>query len=98
LKFEKVETFKESLFHYLIDKSIYAQTMLPEAVAIVIAPYDRTRRFGAFQLTEQGLRIVQQCQRRGFHHHNVPYGQELYTDALARFSKQRRLEVEDLRR
>lgn len=56
------------------------QTMLDEAVAIVMAPTDRTKRCGIFRLTTPGgLTLVQKCDRRGFHMHpETSTGQEVY--------------------
>lgn len=54
--------------------------MLDEAVAIVMAPTDRSKRIGIFRLTTPGgLGLVQRCTLRGFHTHPVPEtGQEIY--------------------
>ncbi|KAG2444596.1 hypothetical protein HXX76_001341 [Chlamydomonas incerta] len=56
------------------------QTMLDEAVAIVMAPSDRSKRCGIFRLsTPGGLTLVQKCPLRGFHTHPpTDTGQELY--------------------
>ena len=56
------------------------QTMLDEAVAIVMAPTDRAKRCGIFRLTTPGgLSLVQRCDRRGFHMHpETGTGQEVY--------------------
>ncbi|KAG2449124.1 hypothetical protein HYH02_005872 [Chlamydomonas schloesseri] len=56
------------------------QTMLDEAVAIVMAPSDRSKRCGIFRLsTPGGLSLVQKCPLRGFHTHPpTDTGQELY--------------------
>ena len=56
------------------------QTMLDEAVAVVCAPRDVGRRCGIFRLsTPGGLRLVQRCERRGFHPHpSTATGQPLY--------------------
>lgn len=56
------------------------QTMLDEAVAIVMAPKDMKKRVGIFRLTTPGgLQLVQQCPLRGFHAHPpTKTGQELY--------------------
>jgi STAM-binding protein len=44
------------------------QTMLDEAVAIVMAPSDARRQCGIFRLTTpEGLTHVQRCALRGFH-------------------------------
>lgn len=56
------------------------QTMLDEAVAIVMAPTDRSKKCGIFRLsTPGGLTLVQKCPLRGFHTHPpTDTGQELY--------------------
>ncbi|KAJ4713415.1 AMSH-like ubiquitin thioesterase 1 [Melia azedarach] len=49
------------------------QIMLPEAVAIVMAPRDTTRKHGIFRLTTPGgMSVIRQCQQRGFHPHDPP--------------------------
>ncbi|CAL8467347.1 g6884 [Coccomyxa elongata] len=46
------------------------QTMLEEAIAIVMAPRDARKRCGLFRLsTPGGLQLVQKCPERGFHAH-----------------------------
>ena len=56
------------------------QTMMDEAVAIVMAPRDAGRKYGVFRLaTPEGLRQLQECPRRGFHAHPpLPSGGALY--------------------
>ncbi|XP_031406827.1 AMSH-like ubiquitin thioesterase 1 [Punica granatum] len=49
------------------------QIMLPEAVAIVMAPRDSSRPHGIFRLTTPGgMSVIRQCDRRGFHPHDEP--------------------------
>ncbi|KAJ6759806.1 AMSH-LIKE UBIQUITIN THIOESTERASE 1 [Salix purpurea] len=49
------------------------QIMLPEAVAIVMAPRDSSRTHGIFRLTAPGgMSVIRQCQHRGFHPHDPP--------------------------
>ncbi|KAI4350927.1 hypothetical protein L6164_005330 [Bauhinia variegata] len=49
------------------------QIMLPEAVAIVMAPRDSSRNHGIFRLTSPGgMSVIRQCQQRGFHPHSQP--------------------------
>ncbi|XP_061344915.1 AMSH-like ubiquitin thioesterase 1 [Gastrolobium bilobum] len=49
------------------------QIMLPESVAIVMAPTDSSRTHGIFRLTTPGgMSVIRQCQQRGFHPHNQP--------------------------
>lgn len=44
--------------------------MLPEAVAIVMAPTDPARNFGIFRLTDPGgITVLKGCEERGFHPH-----------------------------
>lgn len=46
------------------------QVMLPEAVAIVMAPTDPERKSGIFRLTDPGgINVVRRCDERGFHPH-----------------------------
>jgi STAM-binding protein len=56
------------------------QTMLEEAVAVVMAPTDRTKKCGLFRLsTPGGLGLVQRCSSRGFHSHPATdTGQDIY--------------------
>ncbi|KAG5536112.1 hypothetical protein RHGRI_023784 [Rhododendron griersonianum] len=47
--------------------------MLPEAIAIVMAPKDSSRNHGIFRLTTPGgMSVIRQCPRRGFHPHDPP--------------------------
>ncbi|XP_010479308.1 PREDICTED: AMSH-like ubiquitin thioesterase 1 [Camelina sativa] len=49
------------------------QIMLPEAVAIVMAPQDSSRNHGIFRLTTPGgMTVIRNCDRRGFHSHSSP--------------------------
>ncbi|GKV39441.1 hypothetical protein SLEP1_g47206 [Rubroshorea leprosula] len=49
------------------------QIMLPEAVAIVMAPRDTSRKHGIFRLTTPGgMSVIRNCQLRGFHPHDQP--------------------------
>ncbi|KAK4280794.1 hypothetical protein QN277_012369 [Acacia crassicarpa] len=49
------------------------QIMLPESVAIVMAPRDSSRTHGIFRLTSPGgMSVIRQCPRRGFHTHERP--------------------------
>jgi STAM-binding protein len=56
------------------------QTMLDEAVAIVMAPLDPRNQVGIFRLsTPGGLKLVQRCPHRGFHAHPpTDTGQPVY--------------------
>lgn len=49
------------------------QVMLPEAIAIVMAPSDTSRKHGIFRLTTPGgMSIIRNCDQRGFHPHQSP--------------------------
>ncbi|XP_058227822.1 AMSH-like ubiquitin thioesterase 1 isoform X1 [Rhododendron vialii] len=70
------------------------QIMLPEAIAIVMAPKDSSRNHGIFRLTTPGgMSVIRQCPRRGFHPHDPPpdggpiYKQctDVYMDPKVRF-------------
>lgn len=52
--------------------SVSYQALLPEAIAVVLAPTDAALPVGVFQLTPEGVRIVLQCPLRGFHPHDPP--------------------------
>ncbi|GMN56754.1 hypothetical protein TIFTF001_025870 [Ficus carica] len=56
------------------------QIMLPESVAIVMAPRDTSRNHGIFRLTTPGgMSVIRNCQQRGFHPHDpLPDGGPLY--------------------
>lgn len=49
------------------------QIMLPEAVAIVMAPTDESSPYGIFHLSDpSGVSVIRNCQERGFHPHEEP--------------------------
>ncbi|XP_058076996.1 AMSH-like ubiquitin thioesterase 3 isoform X2 [Magnolia sinica] len=49
------------------------QVMLPEAIAIVMAPTDTSRTHGIFHLSDPaGVTLIRNCQQRGFHPHEQP--------------------------
>ncbi|KAK3027416.1 hypothetical protein RJ639_040432 [Escallonia herrerae] len=49
------------------------QIMLPESIAVVMAPRDSSRTHGIFRLTTPGgMGVIRQCPRRGFHPHDPP--------------------------
>ncbi|KAF7813557.1 AMSH-like ubiquitin thioesterase 3 [Senna tora] len=49
------------------------QIMLPEAIAIVMAPKDTTSPHGIFHLSDpSGVSVIRDCQQRGFHPHEEP--------------------------
>lgn len=50
--------------------SSMSQIMLPEAVAIVMAPTDESTPHGIFHLSDpSGVSVIRNCQQRGFHPH-----------------------------
>ena len=49
------------------------QVMLPEAIAIVMAPTDTRKKHGIFHLTDPGgIGVIHDCPERGFHPHKAP--------------------------
>ncbi|KAM4116529.1 hypothetical protein ACJW30_02G056800 [Castanea mollissima] len=49
------------------------QIMLPEAIAIVMAPTDTSSPHGIFHLSDPaGVSVIRNCQQRGFHPHEEP--------------------------
>uniref|UniRef100_A0ACD5W112 Uncharacterized protein n=1 Tax=Avena sativa TaxID=4498 RepID=A0ACD5W112_AVESA len=49
------------------------QVMLPEAIAIVMAPTDTRKKHGIFHLTDPGgISVIHDCPERGFHPHKAP--------------------------
>lgn len=77
------------------------QTMLDEAVAIVMAPSQSRNQMGVFRLTTPGgLSLVQQCELRGFHAHPpTDTKQPLYEECSNVYLNERiGYEVIDLRR
>ncbi len=52
--------------------SVSYQALLPEALAVVVAPTDAALPVGIFQLTPGGLRLILRCPLRGFHPHAEP--------------------------
>lgn len=56
------------------------QVMLPEAIAIVMAPTDESSPHGIFHLSDpSGVNVMRNCQQRGFHPHEEPEdGSPLY--------------------
>ncbi|KAF9625462.1 hypothetical protein IFM89_023057 [Coptis chinensis] len=74
--------------------------MLPEAVAIVMAPTDSTRSYGIFRLSDPGgTTVLKECQERGFHTHQEPSdGSPIYEDSTNVYvNPNLRLEIFDLR-
>ncbi|MQM12425.1 hypothetical protein Taro_045343 [Colocasia esculenta] len=76
------------------------QVMLPEAVAIVMAPKDASKSYGVFRITDPGgTTILKQCQESGFHLHQEPSdGTPIYEDCSNVYiNPNLRFEVIDLR-
>ncbi|XP_024995482.1 AMSH-like ubiquitin thioesterase 3 [Cynara cardunculus var. scolymus] len=49
------------------------QIMLPEAIAIVMAPSDTSSPHGIFHLSDPaGVKLIRNCDQRGFHPHEEP--------------------------
>ncbi|XP_026404966.1 AMSH-like ubiquitin thioesterase 2 isoform X2 [Papaver somniferum] len=49
------------------------QVMLPEAIAVVMAPTDPSRNYGIFRLSNPGgINVIRECDERGFHSHREP--------------------------
>ncbi|KAI3467537.1 hypothetical protein Pfo_024200 [Paulownia fortunei] len=76
------------------------QVMVPEAVGIVMAPTDKSRKYGIFRLSDpDGMSILKECPERGFHTHREPAnGSPIYEDCSnIIFNPNLRLEICDLR-
>ncbi|KAI5076021.1 hypothetical protein GOP47_0008086 [Adiantum capillus-veneris] len=76
------------------------QVMLPEAIAIVMAPTDCRRKYGIFRLSDPGgVKTIQKCQLRGFHAHDPPLdGSQIYEPcAHVLLSTDLKFQVVDLR-
>ncbi|KAK4429830.1 AMSH-like ubiquitin thioesterase 2 [Sesamum alatum] len=76
------------------------QVMVPEAVGIVMAPTDESRKYGIFRLSDpDGMRILRECRETGFHpHKETSNGSPIYEDCTnIVFNPNLRLEIFDLR-
>jgi len=76
------------------------QVMLPEAVAIVVAPTDPTRSYGIFRLTDPGgMDVLRECDESGFHtHRETTDSSPIYqTCSNVHFKPNLRFEIVDLR-
>lgn len=76
------------------------QIMLPEAIAIVMAPTDTSNPFGIFHLGDPGgVSVIRNCQQRGFHTHEEPDdGSPIYEHCSHVYmNPDARFEVADLR-
>ncbi|CAH0491322.1 unnamed protein product [Peronospora farinosa] len=73
------------------------QSILPEAVAVVVAPSDPHKNVGVFRLTEpNGLQLIQNCNLTGFHTH--PSQIEIYSTAFeCKWLKQFTVQLVDMR-
>ncbi|MCL7033803.1 hypothetical protein MKW94_025026, partial [Papaver nudicaule] len=76
------------------------QVMLPEAVAVVMAPTDPARNYGIFRLSNPGgINVIRECDERGFHSHGEPSdGSPIYEECSNVYiNPNLRLEIFDLR-
>ncbi|KAH7442342.1 hypothetical protein KP509_03G083500 [Ceratopteris richardii] len=75
---------EEEIFNWQDERNLFQlgwiHVMLPEAIAIVMAPTDTTRTSGIFRLSDPGgIKTIQNCQQRGFHPHEQPLdGSSIY--------------------
>ncbi|KAH0993030.1 hypothetical protein GBA52_004513 [Prunus armeniaca] len=76
------------------------QIMLPEAIAIVMAPTDTSSPHGIFHLSDPGgVSVIRNCDQRGFHPHEEPLdGTPIYEHCSHVFiNSNLRIDVVDLR-
>ncbi|XAR65067.1 Ubiquitinyl hydrolase 1 [Bertholletia excelsa] len=76
------------------------QIMVPEAVAIVMAPTDESRFYGIFRLSDPGgMTVLKECHDEGYHSHQEPAdGSPVYEHCSNIYVNQNlRLEIYDLR-
>lgn len=75
------------------------QIMLPEAIAIVMAPKDTSSPHGIFHLSDpSGVSVIRNCQQRGFHPHEEPDDGPIYEHCSHVFmNPNMKFEVVDLR-
>uniref|UniRef100_A0A7N0UH12 MPN domain-containing protein n=1 Tax=Kalanchoe fedtschenkoi TaxID=63787 RepID=A0A7N0UH12_KALFE len=76
------------------------QIMLPEAIAIVMAPTDTSSPHGIFHLSDpSGVNVIRNCQQRGFHpHEEAPDGNPIYEHCSHVYLNERmKFDVVDLR-
>ncbi|CAM8889545.1 unnamed protein product [Rhodiola kirilowii] len=76
------------------------QIMLPEAIAIVMAPTDTSSPHGIFHLSDpSGIKVIRNCQQRGFHpHEEAPDGNPIYEHCSHVYLNERlKFDVVDLR-
>ncbi|KAL8142398.1 hypothetical protein V2J09_015430 [Rumex salicifolius] len=77
------------------------QVMVPEAIAIVVAPTDKSRSDGIFRISDpSGMAILKDCQESGFHPHEEPSdGSSIYELCSHIYiNPNLRFEIFDLRR
>ncbi|KAK4483301.1 hypothetical protein RD792_010486 [Penstemon davidsonii] len=68
---------EEEIFEVQDTRSLFQlgwiHVMLPEAIAIVMAPTDTSSPHGIFHLSDPGgVSVIRNCQQRGFHPHEEP--------------------------
>ncbi|KAG5555212.1 hypothetical protein RHGRI_012678 [Rhododendron griersonianum] len=76
------------------------QVMLPEAIAIVMAPTDTSSPHGIFHLSDpSGVSVIRNCQQRGFHpHEEAEDGSPIYEHCSHVYMNERmKFDVVDLR-
>ncbi|XP_058193177.1 AMSH-like ubiquitin thioesterase 2 [Rhododendron vialii] len=76
------------------------QVMVPEAIAIVMAPTDTRRSYGIFRLSDPGgMSILKECQETEYHPHREPAeGSPIYEHCSNVYVNPNiRLEICDLR-
>ncbi|KAH9605214.1 hypothetical protein KSS87_003680 [Heliosperma pusillum] len=81
-------------------ESTSSSVMVPEAVAIVVAPTDKTRSYGLFRLTDpNGMSVLGGCEKKGFHPHpDSADGRPLYEQCSHVYvNPNLRFEIFDLR-
>ncbi|KAK3002124.1 hypothetical protein RJ639_022216 [Escallonia herrerae] len=77
-----------------------SQIMLPEAIAIVMAPKDESSPHGIFHLSDPGgVAVIRNCQQRGFHpHEEAEDGSPIYEHCSHVFMNPNlKFEIVDLR-
>ncbi|XP_057528770.1 AMSH-like ubiquitin thioesterase 2 isoform X3 [Amaranthus tricolor] len=95
---------EEEIFNIQNDRSLlpvgWIHVMVPEAIAIVVAPTDKTRNYGIFRLTDpSGMNVLKECEEKGFHPHRDPNdGRPLYEQCSHVYiNPNLRFEIFDLR-
>uniref|UniRef100_A0A803LJA0 JAB1/MPN/MOV34 metalloenzyme domain-containing protein n=1 Tax=Chenopodium quinoa TaxID=63459 RepID=A0A803LJA0_CHEQI len=95
---------EEDIFNIQNDRSLlpvgWIHVMVPEAIAIVMAPTDKTRNYGIFRLTDpSGMNVLKECEEKGFHpHQESSDGRPLYEQCSHVYiNPNLRFEIFDLR-